>query len=74
MKKDKEMKSAPTATQEQIEQANAMVNAMAEVGIIITEEGANKEKLVEVTLTDGVKVICELDENNRVKNNWGIKP
>lgn len=73
MKKDKEMMSAPTATQEQIEQANAMVNAMAETGIVITEEGAEGEKLVEVTLAGGVKVICELDENNRVKNNWGIR-
>ena len=73
MKKDKEMMSAPTATQEQIEQANAMVNAMVEAGIVITEEGANEEKLVEVALSGGGKVICELDENNKVKNNWGIK-
>lgn len=73
MKKDKGMMSAPTATQEQVEQANAMVNAMAEAGIVITEEGADEEKLVEVTLAGGVKVICELDENNRVKNNWGIR-
>lgn len=73
MKKDKKMILAPTATQEQIEQANAMVNAMVEVGLVITEEEVNEEKLVEVTLTGGVKVICELDENNKVKNNWGIK-
>ena len=43
MKKDKEMMSAPTATQEQIEQANAMVNAMVEAGIVITEEGDKDE-------------------------------
>lgn len=73
MKKDKKMMLAPTATQEQIEQANAMVNAMVEVGLVITEEVANEEKLVEVALAGGVKVICELDENNKVKNNWGIK-
>lgn len=64
---------SPTATQEQIEQANEMVNAMAEAGMIIVEEGAEGEKLVEVTLAGGVKVICELDENNRAKNNWGAK-
>lgn len=62
----------PTTTQEQIAQANEMVNAMAEAGVIIAEEGAEGEKLVEVTLAGGVKVICELDENNRVKNNWDI--
>lgn len=73
MKKDKEIISPSTATQEQIEQANAMVNAMAEAGIVITEEEVNEEMLVEVTLTGGVKVICELDENNKVKNNWGVK-
>lgn len=72
MKKDKEKMLTPTATQEQIAQANEMVNAMAEAGVIIAEEGAEGEKLVEVTLADGVKVICELDENNRVKNNWDI--
>lgn len=73
MKKDKESKPSPTATQEQIEQANEMVNAMAEAGMIIAEEGAEGEKLVEVTLAGGVKVICELDENNKVKKNWGVK-
>ena len=72
MKKDKEKMLTPTATQEQIAQANEMVNAMAEAGVIIAEEGAEGEKLVEVTLAGGVKVICELDENNRVKNNWDI--
>ena len=73
MKKDKEMMSAPTATQEQIEQANGMVNAMTEAGMVITEEGTNEKKLIEVTLADGVKVICELDETNMVKKNWGIR-
>lgn len=73
MKKDKEMMSAPTATQEQIEQANGMVNAMTEAGMVITEEDTNEKKLIEVTLADGVKVICELDENNMVKKNWGIR-
>ena len=73
MKKDKEMMSAPTATQEQIEQANGMVNAMTEAGMVITEEGTNENQLIEVTLADGVKVICELDENNMVKKNWGIR-
>jgi len=72
MKKDKEKMPTPTTTQEQIAQANEMVNAMAEAGVIIAEEGAEGEKLVEVTLAGGVKVICELDENNRVKNNWDI--
>ena len=43
MKKDKEMMSAPTATQEQIEQANGMVNAMTEAGMVITEEGTNEK-------------------------------
>lgn len=64
---------APAATQEQIEQANEMVNAMAEAGIILAEEGPEGEKLVEVTLVGGVKVICELDENNKVKCSWGIE-
>ena len=73
MKKDKEGMPVSTATQEQIAQANEMVNAMAEAGIIIAEEGAGGEKLLEVTLVDGVKVICELDENNRVKNNRGVR-
>lgn len=73
MKKDKEGMPVSTATQEQIAQANEMVNAMAEAGIIIAEEGAEGEKLLEVTLVDGVKVICELDENNRVKNNRGVR-
>lgn len=72
MKKGKEKMPTPTTTQEQIAQANEMVNAMAEAGVIIAEEGAEGEKLVEVTLAGGVKVICELDENNRVKNNWDI--
>lgn len=73
MKKDKEGMPVAPATQEQIEQANEIVNAMAEAGILITEEGGNGEKLLEVTLAGGVKVICELDENNRVKNNRGVR-
>ena len=73
MKKDKEGMPSPTATQEQIEQANEIVNAMAEAGMIVAEEGAEGERLLEVTLAGGVKVIWELDENNRAKNNWGAK-
>lgn len=73
MKENKEGMPAPAATLEQIAQANEIVNAMAEAGIIIAEEGAEGERLLEVTLKGGVKVICELDENNKIKNKWGVK-
>lgn len=73
MKKEKKGMPAPIATQEQIEEANKIVNAMAEAGMIIAENGDKGEKLLEVTLAGGIKVICELDENNRVKNNRGVK-
>lgn len=73
MKKDKEKMLIPPATLEQVAQANEIVNAMAEAGIIIAEEGVEGERLLEVTLEGGVKVICELDENNKVKNNQGVK-
>lgn len=61
------------ATQEQIKQANEIVNAMAEAGMIIAEKSSEGGKLLEVTLVGGVKMICELDDNNRVKNNWGVR-
>ena len=73
MEKDKEKMLIPPATLEQVAQANEIVNAMAEAGIIIAEEGAEGERVLEVTLKGGVKVICELDENNKVKNNRCVK-
>lgn len=73
MKKNKEVISIPTATQEQIKEANEIVNAMAEAGMIVTEKGAKGEKLLEVTLAGGIQVICELDDNNKVKKNRGVK-
>lgn len=46
---------------------------MAEAGMIVTEKGAKGEKLLEVTLAGGIHVICELDDNNKVKKNRGVK-
>jgi hypothetical protein len=73
MKKNKEVISIPTATQEQIKEANEIVNAMAEAGMIVTETDTKGEKLLEVTLAGGIQVICELDDNNKVKKNRGAK-
>ena len=73
MEKDKEKMLIPPATLEQVAQANEIVNGMAEAGIIIAEEGAEGERLLEVTLKGGVKVINELDQNNKLKNNSVVK-